>query len=91
MENSNSLALQNNRAVSSILSAVKSVSVMKKEDLQFLQEKSEHLQTVMESTYMWRTDLQKESIINDMDFPTIHAKFHQCILEQKVQFDQTMY
>ena len=91
MENNNALVLHDNQAVPAILNAVKSVPVMKEEDFHFLQEKSEHLQTVMESTYMWRTDLQKESIINDMDFPTIHAKFHQCILEQKVQFDQTMY
>ena len=91
MSENNSLILHSNRAVSSILNAVKSVPVMKEDDFKFLQEKSEHLQTVMESTHMWRTDLQKESIINDIDFPTIHSKFHQCILEQKVQFDQTMY
>ena len=90
-ENTSLILVDDNRAVSTILDAVKSVPVMKEEDFKFLQEKSEHLQTVMESTHMWRTDLQKESIINDIDFPTIHAKFHQCILEQKVQFDQTMY
>ena len=90
-ENNSVVLLDNNQTVASIINAVKSVPVMKEEDFHFLQEKAEHIQNVLNCTYMWRTDLQKESIINDLDFPTIHAKFHQCILEQKVQFDQTMY
>ena len=92
MPENNSLAiLDTNKTVASIVEAVKSVPVMSEEDFKFLQEKTEHIQNVLTCTHMWRTDLQKESIINDIDFPTIHAKFHQAILEQKVQFDQTMY
>ena len=92
METNKSMILfDTDKTVSNIVNAVKSVPVMKEDDFNFLIEHSGHLQNVMNCTYMWRTDLQKESIINDLDFPTDHAKFHQCILEQKVQFDQTMY
>lgn len=77
--------------VSGVLDAVKNIPVLKQEDVQFLQEKSQHLAQVMERTQMWRTDMQKASIINDVHFPTPHAKFHQAMLEQKVQFDQAMY
>jgi len=77
--------------VSNILDTVRNLPIIKKEDMNFLVENSEHLGKVMECTHMWRTDLQKLSIINDIEFPTIHSKFHQSILEQKVQFDNSMY
>lgn len=77
--------------VSGVLDAVKNIPILKPEDVNFLQEKSQHLSQVMERTQMWRTDMQKASIINDIHFPTAHAKFHQAMLEQKVQFDQAMY
>lgn len=77
--------------VTGVLDAVKNIPVLKPEDVNFLQEKSQHLAQVMERTQMWRTDMQKASIINDVHFPTAHAKFHQAMLEQKVQFDQAMY
>lgn len=77
--------------VSNIVDTVKDLPVLKQEDVAFLQENSEHLTKIMHSTHMWRTDEQKKQIINDFHFPTIHAKFHQSMLEQKVQFDQTMY
>lgn len=77
--------------VSDIVTAVKTLPVMKEEDSHFLMEHSEHLGMVLENTFMWRTDWQKRSIINDLQYPTLHGKFHQCILEQKVQFDQAMY
>jgi hypothetical protein len=64
---------------------------MKPEDTQFLMDNSQHLGLVMEKTFMWRTNFQKRSIINDVNHPTNHSKFHQAILEQKVQFDQTLY
>lgn len=80
-----------NETVTDILKAVQSLPVMKAEDVAFLQEKSAHLANVLEKTHIWRTDAQKLSIVNDFHFPTLHAKFHQAMLEQKVQFEQTMY
>lgn len=67
------------------------IPVMKSEDCTFLQTHGQHLGQVMLKTHMWRTDIQKRSIINDSQFPTLHAKFHQAILEQKVQLDQAFY
>lgn len=77
--------------VSEIVSAVSNLPVFKENDVAFLQENSKHLAAVLENTHMWRTDVQKKSIINDVHFPTDHAKFHQAMLEQKVQFDQALY
>lgn len=85
------LAILGTQTVTDIVTAVKMVPVMKKEDYDFLMEKSEHLGLVMEKTWMWRTDFQKRSIVNDLSHPTLHSKFHQAILEQKVQFDQALY
>ena len=80
-----------NELVLSIVNVVKNVDVIKKDDMEFLVQNSKSLSKVMESTYMWRTDYQKHSIISDFNYPTLHGKFHQAILEQKVQFDQSMY
>lgn len=85
------LVVLGQETVTDILQAVRNLPVMKAEDVGFLQDKSKHLAAVLEKTYIWRTDAQKLSIINDFHFPTLHAKFHQSMLEQKVQFDQTMY
>lgn len=79
------------QTVADIVDAVKSFPIMKTEDSQFLATHSEHLGKVMEHTFMWRTDFQKLSIIDDRNHPDLHSKFHQAILEQKVQFDQAMY
>jgi len=78
-------------AVTDIVEAVRGLPVIKKEDANFLIEHKEHLAAVLENSQMWRTDTQKRSIISDLNCPTAHSKFHQAILEQKVQFDQTMY
>lgn len=78
-------------AVSEIVNAIKDMLVIKKEDATFLQEHSAHLALVLEKTHMWRTNVQKMSIISDFNYPTLHGKLHQSILEQKVQFDQAMY
>lgn len=85
------LAILGEQTVTDIVSAVKNTAIMKTEDYNFLMENSEHLGLVMEKTFMWRTDFQKRSIVNDLNHPTLHSKFHQAILEQKVQFDQTLY
>lgn len=88
---SENLPVLGQQTVSDIIEVVRDLPILKKEDISFLQEKSGHLAAVLENVHMWRTDTQKASIINDYHFPTIHAKFHQAMLEQKVQFDQTMY
>jgi len=80
-----------NKAISNILTHVKSLDVIDKKDLTFLQDNKKHLSTILEKSYMWRTDIQKESIVSDAYHPTLHSKFHQAILEQKVQFDQSLY
>lgn len=84
-------AILGQTAVANIVNAVKTVPVMKTEDSKFLMEHSQHLGLVLEKCHMWRTDLQKRSIVNDINHPTPHSKFHQAILEQKVQFEQAMY
>lgn len=78
-------------AVSEIVKAVKDVSVFTPNDVAFLESNQKHLATVLEKTHIWRTDTQKRSIISDGYHPTPHSKFHQSILEQKVQFEQAMY
>jgi hypothetical protein len=87
----NELTVLSNTAVSNIIDAVKPLQVIKTEDLKFLQEHKEHLATILNKCHMWRTDIQKESIVSDIYHPTIHSKFHQAILEQKVQFEQALY
>jgi len=86
-----SLTIYENKAVSDILETVRNIPVISKDDYSFLVEKKEHLSQVAEKTHMWRTDIQKMSIISDAYYPTTHSKFHQAILEQKVQFEQAMY
>lgn len=80
-----------NDAVTSIVEAIKHYPILKEEDVHFLQENKAHLAAVMENTHIWRTDIQKMSIISDSYHPTLHSKFHQAILEQKVQFEQSLY
>jgi hypothetical protein len=82
---------QGQEAVGAIVEAIKGVSVFAPGDIQFLEEKREHLAAVLERTHIWRTDTQKRSIVSDGYHPTPHSKFHQAMLEQKVQFEQTLY
>lgn len=74
-----------------ILTTAQNMQVVKPEDHKFLVEHKEHLNKVFAYTYMWRTDMQKRSIVSDNYHPTLHSKFHQAILEQKVQLDQAFY
>lgn len=85
------LTVLNDKAITDILSSVDKMEVISKEDNSFLQENKEHLGKVLLNTHIWRTDEQKESIIADGFCPTTHAKFHQAMAEQKVQFDQALY
>jgi len=78
-------------AIESGLDRIKNVPALTKEDSEWLVGHSEHLNHVMKDTFIWRTEEQKLSIISDGYHPTTHSKFHQAILEQKVQFGQLMY
>lgn len=62
--------------------------VISEEDKKFLMESRESLQKTLLNTWMWRTPAQHETIISDRFFPTPHSKFHQALLEQKVQFTE---
>lgn len=91
-ETSTSLQLiTSSENVSTLVQSVKNAPIMKEEDAKFLMTHTEHLGMVLDKSFMWRTDAQKRSILTDTDFPTLHSKFHQALLEQKVQFEQTMY
>jgi hypothetical protein len=78
-------------AVANILDTIKPMSIIKQEDQNFLVEKKEHFAQVFEKVHIWRTDTQKMSIISDDYHPTLHSKFHQSMLEQKVQLEQSFY
>lgn len=72
-----------------IAKLVNDTQLLSDEDSKFLTENVQHFKDIMENTYMWRTMGQKLSIISDQFHPTIHGKFHQAILEAKVQFGET--
>lgn len=78
-------------SVSSVLEAIRPLQVIKAEDQAFLVEHKQHFAQVFEKVHIWRTDTQKLSIVSDNYHPTNHSKFHQSILEQKVQLDQAFY
>lgn len=91
LTNDTGSAIIGTEAVHSIVESMKNTPIFREEDVAFLVNNQEHLGNVLERTQIWRTDLEKRSILNDTQKPTLHAKFHQAILEQKVQFEQTMY
>lgn len=91
IENSALKLITSAENVNELITAVKQFPIMKPDDVTFLADHSHHLGKVIDKSFMWRTDAQKRSILSDMEFPTTHSKFHQAMLEQKVQFEQTMY
>lgn len=72
-----------------IAKLVNDTQLLSEEDAKFLSTNVQHFKDIMENTYMWRTMGQKLSIISDQFHPTVHGKFHQAILEAKVQFGET--
>lgn len=88
MENTSLIA---QKAINNLLETTKNMQVIKDEDVKFLAENKNHIAKVFEKVHMWRTNTQKLSIISDEYFPTLHSKFHQSILESKVQTDQLFY
>lgn len=87
----NDIVLLCDKAVSDIVQSVDSYQIMSKEDSKFLQENKQHFSKVMAKTHMWRTKEQKLSILSDGYCPTLHSKYHQALLESKVQLDQSFY
>jgi hypothetical protein len=85
------VAKESQTAVAKMLDTIRPMTVIKKEDQQFLVKHKEHFAQVFEKVHIWRTDTQKRSIISDNYHPTLHSKFHQSILEQKVQLEQSFY
>lgn len=73
-----------------LIQYVNTLHLLEKDDKEFLLKNKEHLGKIMINTFMWRTDAQKRSIISDNYHPTIHSKFHQAVLEQKVQFTEAI-
>lgn len=91
MKTDNMLALINERSIAeNMVESVRNISIIKPNDLTFLKENQKHLSTVCEKTFIWRTRQQKLSILHDNYHPTLHGKFHQSILEQKVFFEQAV-
>jgi len=64
--------------------------VISDEDNKFLVDHAPSLQKTLVNTWIWRTQAQHESILSDQFHPTLHSKFHQAILEQKVQFTESV-
>lgn len=78
-------------SVTNMLETIRPMQIVKKEDQTFLAEHKQHFAQVFEKVHIWRTDTQKLSIVSDSYHPTDHSKFHQAILEQKVQLEQAFY
>lgn len=90
MKNNNELLELRENYGDELVKYINSFQVMSLEDKKFLSDNRKLLQNIMVHTYMWRTDNQKRSIVSDDYHPTLHSKFHQSILEQKVQFEQAI-
>jgi hypothetical protein len=73
-----------------MLMTLERTDVISQEDYKFLVENKESLQKTLVKTHMWRTKGQHDSILSDSFFPSLHGKFHQAILEQKVQFSESI-
>ncbi len=89
-KNENIIPLTEQSISNDIIQYVNTFQLLEREDKEFLAKNKEHLGKVMMNTFMWRTDFQKRSIISDNYHPTLHSKFHQAILEQKVQFTEAV-
>ena len=62
--------------------------IMTSEDKKFFVANSDRWQAVATNTHIWRTTQEKETIL--FEHPTLHSKFHQCLLENKVFLDETV-
>lgn len=62
--------------------------IMTSEDKKFFIKNTDRWQQVQQNCHIWRTSTEKESIL--FEHPTVHSKFHQAILENKVFVDETV-
>ena len=71
-----------------MIQAIIKHDIVRPEDKQFFMENTERWNDVSAKTHIWRTKVEKDSIL--YSHPTLHAKFHQAILENKVFYEQTL-
>lgn len=65
------------------------LNFLKEEDVLALRDMKNEIQHDFETQTIWRTYTEaKASVLNDMQHPTSHSKYHQCKREQLVQFEQ---
>lgn len=83
-------AVNEGNLAKNMLGVIERNDVIKEEDRNFLAKNKESIQKTLVKTHMWRTKWQHESILSDRFFPSIHAKFHQALLEQKVHFEESI-
>ncbi len=82
--------LMNPEYTTEIAKIIKETRLISEKDNKFLSDNAENFKKIADNSYMWRTKGQKLSIISNQFFPTDHSKFHQAILETKVQFNELM-
>lgn len=82
--------LMNPQYTTEIAKIIRETHLITEEDNKFLTDNAGNFKKIADNSYMWRTKGQKLSIISNQFFPTDHSKFHQAILETKVQFNELM-
>ena len=64
---------------------IRDVSILEKDDMKSVSKLTKELQRVFEVRQMWRTETEmRYSVLNDVSFPTLAAKYWQCVREQNV-------
>ena len=64
---------------------IRDVSILEVDDMKSVSKLTKELQRVFEVRQMWRTETEmRYSVLNDVSFPTLAAKYWQCVREQNV-------
>ena len=64
---------------------LRDVSILEVDDMKSVSKLTKELQRVFEVRQMWRTETEmRYSVLNDVSFPTLAAKYWQCVREQNV-------
>ena len=71
-----------------LVAMITKTDIMTLEDKKFFLDNTERWQMVQKNCHIWRTDVEKKSIIKE--YFTTHQQFHQAILENKVFIDETV-
>ena len=67
------------------ITKIRDVSILEKDDMKSISNLSEELQRVFEVRQIWRTETEiRYSVLDDVNFPTLPAKYFQCLREQNV-------